>query len=63
MLISVFYHAGIAQRLVHLPSKQRMTVRFCLPAQNNKLRSREVVYLAAGIRLKSQVRILPPLQK
>ena len=38
MLISVFYHAGIAQRLVRLPSKQRMTVRFCLPAQNNKFK-------------------------
>ena len=28
--------AGIAQRLVRLPSKQRMSVRFRLPAQFNK---------------------------
>lgn len=28
----MLFFAGVAQRLVRLPSKQRMTVRFCSPA-------------------------------
>ena len=31
-MIGIVFNAGIAQWLVRLPSKQRMTVRFCLPA-------------------------------
>lgn len=35
--LKILHHAGIAQWLVHRPSKPRMTVRFCLPAQQNIL--------------------------
>ena len=60
-------HAGVAQWLVRLPSKQYMTVRFRSPAplgQNSQIpRDRAARQLAGPITLRSPVQIRLPQQR